>query len=245
MYHFVRHLSALLTTFSSASNELDGPLPNEITALSTLKILRLYDNKLVGDLPKDIGNLPLEILDIEDNELTGKVFTPSFFKLTGTLTELLVNGNNFTGNLPDNISDFTLLKALTVGNNGFSGRIPNSITEIEGLVDLVLKDCKFDGPIPDDWNDLQNLKVLLMDGNELNGTIPESISNLKNLKQLTLSENKLTGPIPKDFEKLKNLRNFRASENSLTGPIPKVKEMKDLSKSPLRRYCLIFEPTSY
>jgi hypothetical protein len=92
-----------LTEFDAGENNLHGTIPESITTLKKLVILALSDNNLSGPLPANIGDLTsLRGLAVENNHLTGTI-PASFGKFTsvnGTLKQLSMYCNNFTGVLP-------------------------------------------------------------------------------------------------------------------------------------------------
>lgn len=55
------------------SNNLSGSIPPELGNLSILDDLRIGRNRLSGSIPAELGNLSLQILILNDNELSGDV----------------------------------------------------------------------------------------------------------------------------------------------------------------------------
>ena len=56
------------------NNKLEGVLPKEIGKLTNLQWLYLYNNKLEGEIPKEIGKLTnLQYLYLSSNKLEGEI----------------------------------------------------------------------------------------------------------------------------------------------------------------------------
>lgn len=98
------------------NNELRSLMPKgcDISALATLKVLDLHENKLTS-LPEDIGKLAeLRILNVEKNRLR---------------------------TLPDSIGDLRLLQTLNLKGNCFS-ELPSVIGSLRSLRTLIMSDNK-------------------------------------------------------------------------------------------------------
>ncbi|XP_058071077.1 cuscuta receptor 1-like [Magnolia sinica] len=137
-----------LTSFSMPENYLEGPIPVEYCNLCILSRLDLSQNRIIGPIPS-CANLSLNFLHLQ--------------------------GNGFTGLMPDALSKITSLVTLDMRHNNISGNIPSWI-----------------GALP-------NLRVLLLGGNNFQGHIPMNLCQLKNISILDLSNNYLSGSIPPCF----------------------------------------------
>lgn len=72
-------------------NSLTGPIPESISFLKKLKILKLEFNKLSREIPKDLGKLKnLLAVNISCNRLVGRLPAGSVFQ---TLDESAMEGN--------------------------------------------------------------------------------------------------------------------------------------------------------
>ena len=158
-------------------NVVGGFLPNGISDLSKLKVLRIRGHEIRGPIPDDFGKLNgIEVLDLRDNQLAGPI--PDVLGSLPNLRELNLSGNSFRGFIPPELGNLQNLEKLDLGNN-----------------DLV-------GSIPDEIGTLSKLRIIDLQSNTLTGRIPESLSNLSSLISLTLTDNNLTGPPPPGFIKL-------------------------------------------
>ncbi|KAJ8768268.1 hypothetical protein K2173_021208 [Erythroxylum novogranatense] len=122
-----------LRTLSFMSNTLDGPLP-VFKALGALRSIYLSNNRFSGEIPGDAfeGMLKLKKLNLANNGLKGGI--PSSLASLPKLVELRLEGNQFSGHLPNLGQKFT---SFNVSNNELVGRIPPSLS--------TLKDSSFTG----------------------------------------------------------------------------------------------------
>ncbi|XP_071321699.1 E3 ubiquitin-protein ligase LRSAM1 [Trachinotus anak] len=117
------------------SNELRSVLPKgcDISALITLKVLDLHDNKLTA-LPEDIGKLTsLQILNVERNRL--KTLPDSFGDLR--LLQTLNLKGNCLSELPSSVSCLSSLRTLDVSDNNIV-QLPKSLANIRTLESFTL-----------------------------------------------------------------------------------------------------------
>ena len=111
------------------SNILRGTIPRELfIGVPSIRRFDVHKNQLSGTIPTEIGSLTgLEVIDIEDNGLTGPFFTPEFNLLNSTLRKLRISKNEFTGELPTEIGLFESLDDLWFARNLFVGSIPTEV----------------------------------------------------------------------------------------------------------------------
>ena len=167
----------------------------------------------------DITNVPTE------EELH---FWSGVFLFNGFLTDLQLDRNNLTGELPAELGSLVHLQGLRLFGNSLSGEIPPELGNLEQLVYLGLHRNSLSGSIPPELGDLGQLRELSLVSNSLSGEIPSELGNLGQLQELQLSSNSLSGEIPPEFGNLEQLRSLRLSENSISGEIPS--ELGDLSQ---------------
>ncbi|EDN71519.1 VCBS [Beggiatoa sp. PS] len=181
--------------------------------------ISLPAKNLVGTLPDFSALIELQVLDLQNNKLTGP-----FTNLENlNQLEVLLLGNNqlFSGTLP-NLSTLTNLQVLGLGNNQLSG--PLSIENLPTSLQILrLVQNQFTGTIPD-FSAFSQLETLKLDSNQLSGTIPD-FSALTNLQELWLSGNQLSGEIPASFIELIQLDTSISLDlryNSLTANDPEL-----------------------
>jgi hypothetical protein len=114
------------------SNGLVGTLPNELSILSDLKILRIRSNPgLTGAIPERYGSLltNLQTLDLSSNGLSGPI--PSELGLLTKLTDLNLEKNTaLTGGIPSSLGSLTQLRFLRLSNTRLTGVVPAEICNL-------------------------------------------------------------------------------------------------------------------
>ncbi|URD95423.1 Receptor protein kinase CLAVATA1 [Musa troglodytarum] len=236
----LRHLLNL----SAACNSLSGPIPAELSRLSSLRhlnlsnnlfngsfpsalarlknllVLDLYNNNLTGPLPTELAELPdLRHLHLGGNFFTGVI--PPEFGRWEFLEYLAVSGNELGGPIPPELGKLTTLRQLYLGYfNSFEGRIPPEIGGLASLVRLDMANCGLSGEIPPELGNLQNLDTIFLQVNGLTGDLPPEMGRLRSLKSMDLSNNALAGEIPATFADLQNLTLLNLFRNKLHGSIP-------------------------
>lgn len=113
------------------------------------------------------------------------------------------NGNHVSGYLPDEIGNFTDLRAISILGGPLTGGIPVTI------------------------NNLQSLETLNLQENQLSGSLP--ILSLPNLWGLQLGDNSYSGTIPLEYSDLPKLSYFGVARNNLFGALPNFSNFSDLS----------------
>jgi Leucine-rich repeat (LRR) protein len=134
----------------------------------------------------------LRLLDA--NNLHGVV--PDDFCLLTYLRKIQFSGNSDI-QLPSCLSDLRFLEEIHLQGNGYSGKLPNTYHEMPALQQLNLADNGFTGDIsglfPSNVNGMvvfPSLTNLNLDNNNLSGVIPQSsIRSIPNLQTLTLTGN--------------------------------------------------------
>lgn len=130
-------------------NRLSGPIPAGLMrgADSVFPHPKLFlnGNRLTGPIPRSLGDVPLQIVDVSDNQLAGDA---SFlFKENGSLQQARLAGNELEFDMSK--VKFPLgLRELNMGRNRVYGRIPPQISEIRRLKRLDLSYNRLCGPIP-------------------------------------------------------------------------------------------------
>ncbi|GKV30369.1 hypothetical protein SLEP1_g39185 [Rubroshorea leprosula] len=204
-----------------------------------IKSLDLSGNNLDGMLPEIIGNLSgclqlsLEALILGGNKIKGPL--PDMIKTFSSLqvnAEILavldVSNNQFSGQLPECMTQWTSLVILNLANNHLLGKIPSSIGSLARLESLAMLVDKYyvARPLQQQsvgkhtqigiYNDEASVMWKGMDCDYGNG-------NLRNLRIIDLSSNKLTGEIPvqiSDIGQMRELESLDLSWNQLSGHLP-------------------------
>ena len=192
-----------VTSIHLVSNNLTGPLPNELARLSRLRSLDLSRNNLAGPVPSGVATLAhLKALRIRENELTGPV--PS--ELGDTLEDLTLGFNQLSGPLPAELAHHPALKRIDLRHNGLSGPIPPDLGKLAHLETLFLAHNRLSGSLPPEFGRLDKLARLKVNNNNLSGMLPTELSAASSLEQLAASANHFSGTIPISYADLTNAR---------------------------------------
>uniref|UniRef100_A0A7N2LC98 non-specific serine/threonine protein kinase n=1 Tax=Quercus lobata TaxID=97700 RepID=A0A7N2LC98_QUELO len=238
-----------LQGFDVGFNQIQGHLPSDIgITLPNINFFNIYKNQFIGPIPISISNASnLELLDLGENKLKGRVpsleklYILSFFgiyqnelgnggendlsflcSLTNStyLTDLEIGVNNFGGELPKCIANFsTTLIYFLLNNNKISGNIPTGIGNLTNLEELDMGNNKLSGHIPFEIGKLHKLQHLDLSTNNIFGNIPSSLGNLTILITLYLQDNNLQGSIPSSLGKCENMIQLSLAKNNLNGTI--------------------------
>ncbi|KAK2655002.1 hypothetical protein Ddye_008054 [Dipteronia dyeriana] len=134
----------------------------------------------------------LRFLDLHDNRLNGTVLP-----LTNCtdLTLVYLSGNDFSAEIPPEISSLKRILRLDLSDNNIRGPIPKQITNLTRLLTLRLQNNELTGPVPDLSASLLHLKELNLSNNELYGHFPDGL--LKKFGEQSFVGNEgLCGPSP-------------------------------------------------
>ncbi|GLJ09760.1 hypothetical protein SUGI_0115410 [Cryptomeria japonica] len=216
---------SLLREIDYAHNHFTGHIPSSVGQLSThLELLGLDENRIIGDIPSQIGNLTdLTMLGLGSNLLTGEI--PSAIGLLQRLERLYLEYNNLQGKIPMEIGQVKSLGLLALHHNNISGNIPDSLAHLQQLRYLFLDANLLTGTIPSGLGECRKLEALDLSYNKLHGRIPPQLAALTNLHSyFNLSNNFLEGPLPAELSKMDKVQIIDISANQLTSFIPRAIE---------------------
>ncbi|KAH7657628.1 Non-specific serine/threonine protein kinase protein [Dioscorea alata] len=202
-----------LTSVVAFNNNLTGRLPDSLDHCVTLDNIQVYNNRLTGDVPSGMWSaMNLTTVMMYDNQLSGTL--PE--KLPWHISILMIANNRFSGKIPSRAENLLVFDA---SYNQFSGEIPANLTGISRLQILSLQGNRISRGIPGSISVLRNISILNLSYNQLSGEIPVELGSLPVLKLLDLSANQLTGEIPPAMAELK-LPVLNLSSNQLSGEVP-------------------------
>ena len=222
---------------------LTGALPAEIGQLTSLRLLRLGDNKLTR-LPAEIGRLTLlRALGLLDNQLTS---LPAEIGQLTSLKVLYLGGNQLTSlpaevwqltslesldlddnqltSLPAEVGQLTSLEWLGLHNNQLTS-LPAEIGQLTSLEQLDLNINQLTRLPAEMWQ-LTSLQLLHIGGNQLT-RLPAEIGQLTSLTVLYLSDNQLSS-VPAEIWQLTSLRELNLRWNQLTSVSAKIGQLTSL-----------------
>ena len=201
----IGQLQALDKLHLHNNQNLSGPLPTQITAISSVRYISLEGTQLC--VPTDaVFQAWLDGIEMKSGVMFCEALSSdrdaliAFYNATG--------GPNWT-NRTKWLTDAPLGEWFGV------------TTDDDGRVtELNLDTNNLTGVIPPDIGRVQNLRVLYLGGNQLTGSIPPEIGQLNDLRDLSLRYNQLTGKIPAEILQLRSLVRLALGPNQLSGEIP-------------------------
>ncbi|XVF19888.1 hypothetical protein REPUB_Repub11eG0150000 [Reevesia pubescens] len=210
-----------LQTFSITENNFGGLLPNSITNLSTtLTILYLSLNQIIGSIPLEITNLVnLMGIGLAYNQLSGTI--PDSLDKLKNVQLLALGGNALTGRIPASLGNLSRLNMFGLEDNLLEGSIPAEFGKCQNLMKITLSSNRLTGPIPKEIFSILTLSVYLdLYNNLLTGSLSSEVGNLKTLVELDISENKFSGQIPSALSSCTSLVTLYLGKNQFYGSIP-------------------------
>lgn len=199
---------------------LKGTLPAQLSLLTELEWLQIWDNKFRGDIPAEFQALTnMRRIELGLNAYTGTI--PSNLFLMTTVEILHMDWNNFErGPFPIGLLDLPELKSVDLQATRRTGTIPEEIFSLPLLGRISCASNQLTGTLSTKIARLQPLWSLNVGENYLGGTIPSQLGLLTNVDYLDLYKNEFTGSIPTELCLCTKLEGVDLSSNSLTGTLP-------------------------
>ncbi|KAI3892339.1 hypothetical protein MKW92_015258 [Papaver armeniacum] len=221
-----------LTLLALSDNNLVGSIPTSLTNLTSLKSIKLFENQLSGIIPRDIGRLhSLTSFGLSANNIVGSI--PASLGNLRNLSFLYLYSNQLTGTLPMEISNLTKLTFLYLNDNKFSGYLPQNICQSGTLEEFGASDNNFMGPIPRSLRYCTSLRYLDFSNNELIDNITEAFHVYPHLYTFRATNNMLYGELSMEWAIYQNLTSLSFARNNITGKIPpemgKLKNLANLN----------------
>uniref|UniRef100_A0A804KAZ9 Protein kinase domain-containing protein n=1 Tax=Musa acuminata subsp. malaccensis TaxID=214687 RepID=A0A804KAZ9_MUSAM len=199
---------------------LASELPQEIGRLAKLRWLLMQRSGLYGAIPQSfLGLRELKVLDLSQNNLTGKIplgFGLAFLKLT----TLDLSQNMLSGSFPTDVCYGKSLIELSLHDNSFTGPIPNIIEKCSSLERFQVHDNSFAGELPSGLWSLPELKLFRAENNQFSGELPDLVGVSSRLEQVQIDNNSFTGRIPRGLGLVHTMYRFSASLNGFSGNLP-------------------------
>ena len=110
-----------------------------LSLLTSLEVLYLHGNNLVGKIPAELGNLKnLVSIDLSFNKLTGEI--PASFANLTRLKLLNLFANELQGVLPEFVGELSQLEILQAWENNLTGELPANLGKNGRLLTLDVTD---------------------------------------------------------------------------------------------------------
>lgn len=145
---------------------------------------------------------------------------PSNLAMLKNMVILYLHSNEFSGSIPRDIGNLTVLEDLSLANNRLSWTIPPSLFHIDSFIFLDLSQNLLEGELPVDIGYMKQINGVDLSANLLVGSLLDSIAQLQMMAYLNLSHNSFSGSIPMSFINLTSLQFLDLSYNDLSGTIP-------------------------
>ncbi|KAK3118640.1 hypothetical protein QOZ80_9BG0702900 [Eleusine coracana subsp. coracana] len=180
-----------LHTVNLDSNYFNGSIPEWLDSFSNLTVLRLQGNQLKGSIPSSIGKAAmLTELALAGNRVSGDV--PDLGNLN-KLEMLDLRENQLDGKLPEMP---TALVTILLSKNSLKGEIPGQFSQLNRLQHLDISFNFLVGSPPEELFSLPNISYLNLAANMLSGSLSSSLTCSSTLGFVDLSTNRLIGDLP-------------------------------------------------
>ncbi|XP_044472928.1 receptor-like protein EIX1 isoform X2 [Mangifera indica] len=216
-----------LTKLDLSYNLFDNSLiPSWVFRLSHLMYLDLYYSNIQGPIPDGLQNLTsLRYLALSHNHLNSSI--PNWLYKFIHLEYLCLYNNSLVGVISEDIGNMTSINWLDLSLNGLKGKIPKSMGRLCNLRSVFLSCIElnqdvsevldiFSGCVADR---LENVYLL---SSQLSGLLSNQLGQFKSLVNLQLSVNLISGPIPASLGELSALRSLDLSFNKLNGSLSEI-----------------------
>ncbi|XP_077225158.1 receptor like protein 27-like isoform X5 [Tasmannia lanceolata] len=213
--YFLRNQNQLFD-LDLSNNKIRGEIPTWIWNIPNL-FLNLSHNMLTGIEPYNISSTQLRVLDLHSNMLQGSIPLPP------PNTYILdYSNNNFTSVIPSNIaSNLTSLFFFSLSRNNLTGEISPSFCDAGDLEVLDLSHNSLNGSIPQCLVETaNNLIVLSLRGNFFSGPIPNTFTDKCSLQILDLNGNQLEEQVPRSLGKCRELEVLNLGNNMISDNFP-------------------------
>jgi hypothetical protein len=223
-----------LNYFDIGFNDLTGSLPDDWSAMTSLRHMSAQGNTLTGSLPKALPLLSLEYLSLDLNAITGTIPLREWNAQARLYDELLAlplqeqsgSGGETVSSSSSELFNRTrgsvALKLLDLGNTQVGGTLPPLIgSTLSQLRSLGLYQTQVYGTLPSEIGQLVELEELSMGGTQLNGTIPMELwESLSNLQWMVLSATGVSGTFPSQVANLASLQVLNVVHTNWSGSLP-------------------------
>eukprot|EP01018_Ginkgo_biloba_P039674 Gb_38888 [translate_table: standard] len=185
-----------LWRFRIADNALSGRIPAGFGMLPNLTFVDFSMNNFTGGIPSNLCNSPsLQYMNLSYNPLGGSL--PSQIWSVPAMQIFSAAFANLSGELPP-FTDCSSLQNLELQGNTFSGSIPEDVIHCQKLTSLELSHNQLTGLIPTELASIPDINRIDLSHNALTGTIPTKFTHCTTLDEFNVSFNRLSGPVPSD-----------------------------------------------
>ncbi|XP_034906245.1 cuscuta receptor 1-like isoform X2 [Populus alba] len=191
-------------------NNLEGEIPIQLSRLDQLTLIDLSHNHLSGSIlswmisthpfPRQYNSYDYVSSSQQSFEFTTKNVSLYYRgSILRYFTGLDFSCNNFTGEIPLEIGNLSMIKALNLSHNNLTGPIPPTFSKLKEIESLDLSYNKLDGEIPPRLIELFSLEVFSVAHNNFSGKPPARVAQFATFDERCYKDNPfLCGePLPK------------------------------------------------
>ncbi|XP_052304805.1 receptor-like protein 13 isoform X4 [Populus trichocarpa] len=168
-------------------NNLEGEIPIQLSRLDRLTLIDLSHNHLSGNIlywmisthpfPQPYNSRDSMSSSQQSFEFTTKNVSLSYRgSIIQYFTGIDFSCNNFTGEIPPEIGNLSMIKVLNLSHNNLTGPIPPTFWNLKEIESLDLSYNKLDGEIPPRLTELFSLEVFIVAHNNLSGKTPARVA---------------------------------------------------------------------
>jgi len=188
--------------------------------MKSLVALNASNNSFIGPIPTVfcVSAPSFAVLELSYNQFSGRI--PAELGNCSMLTSLNAGHNNLSGTLPDELFSITSMEHLSLHDNQLEGTL-SGISRLKNLATLNLGGNMFSGNIPSAIGELKKLMTIHLDHNSMSGELPSTLSNCTSLITIDFSSNNFSGGLTEvNFSNLPNLKTIDLMLNNFSGTIP-------------------------
>uniref|UniRef100_A0A2K1X105 Leucine-rich repeat-containing N-terminal plant-type domain-containing protein n=1 Tax=Populus trichocarpa TaxID=3694 RepID=A0A2K1X105_POPTR len=181
-------------------NNLEGEIPIQLSRLDRLTLIDLSHNHLSGNIlywmisthsfPQLYNSRDSLSSSQQSFEFTTKNVSLSYRgSIIWYFTGIDFSCNNFTGEIPPEIGNLSMIKVLNLSHNNLTGPIPPTFWNLKEIESLDLSYNKLDGEIPPRLTELFSLEVFIVAHNNLSGKTPARVAQFATFDESCYKDN--------------------------------------------------------
>ncbi|KAI5557686.1 hypothetical protein BDE02_18G120100 [Populus trichocarpa] len=181
-------------------NNLEGEIPIQLSRLDRLTLIDLSHNHLSGNIlywmisthpfPQPYNSRDSMSSSQQSFEFTTKNVSLSYRgSIIQYFTGIDFSCNNFTGEIPPEIGNLSMIKVLNLSHNNLTGPIPPTFWNLKEIESLDLSYNKLDGEIPPRLTELFSLEVFIVAHNNLSGKTPARVAQFATFDESCYKDN--------------------------------------------------------
>uniref|UniRef100_A0A2K2BTC8 Uncharacterized protein n=1 Tax=Populus trichocarpa TaxID=3694 RepID=A0A2K2BTC8_POPTR len=181
-------------------NNLEGEIPIQLSRLDLLILIDLSHNHLSGNILSwmiSTHNFPVEstyfdllAISHQSFEFTTKNVSLSYRgDIIWYFKGIDFSCNNFTGEIPPEIGNLSMIKVLNLSHNNLTGPIPPTFSNLKEIESLDLSYNKLDGEIPPRLTELFSLEVFSVAHNNLSGNTSARVAQFATFEESCYKDN--------------------------------------------------------